>query len=326
MLENENTIKNTKPRSFRIDDETAERFKQIAGTIGGNQQETLAKLIESYEFQQGKALIIDKKSEIERFENYITVLTRMYMDSLEENQNTEMLVCGQYEAVLKSKDTVIQDLQNKLAEAIELKNEAVSKYRKGADEKVLLENQLDSLKKEFLEIKTYYEKVLTDNRISYESALGDREDLNKALKETINNLKESMKAMKEENQRLKKDVILLEELEREKESLFQDSRDLKQALEKEMNNNKRISIDYKQQEKSLLERFEREMQEYKKRAKEEQEISHQKSLLEMEKKYRIQLHEVEEQQKKEIDQYQRKYFMLLEKLESQANQSASIIK
>lgn len=324
MLENENMIKNTKPRSFRIDDETAEKFKQIAGTIGGNQQETLAKLIESYEFQQGKALLADKKSEIERFENYITILTRMYMDSLEENQNTEMLVCGQYEAVLKSKDTVIQDLQKKLENAIELKNEAVLKYRKGGDEKVLLENQLDSLKKVFLEAKTDFEKTLTDNRIAYESALGDREDLNEALKETISNLKESMKSMKEENQTLKKDVILLEELEVEKESLCQECKDLKQALEREMNNNKRITNDYIQKEKSLLERFEREMQEYRKKDKAEQELSHQKALFEMEKKYRIQLHEVEEQQKKEIDQYQKKYFTLLEKLENQTKQSVPI--
>ena len=37
--------KELRPRSFRIDDETAERIKEISNTIGGNQQETLAKLI-----------------------------------------------------------------------------------------------------------------------------------------------------------------------------------------------------------------------------------------------------------------------------------------
>ena len=38
--------KETKPRSFRIDDETAEKFKEISSVISGNQQQTLAKLIE----------------------------------------------------------------------------------------------------------------------------------------------------------------------------------------------------------------------------------------------------------------------------------------
>lgn len=50
-----------KPKSFRITDETAEAFKQISTEIGGNQQEALAKLIEAYEFQKGKAILTEKK-------------------------------------------------------------------------------------------------------------------------------------------------------------------------------------------------------------------------------------------------------------------------
>lgn len=54
--------KELKPRSFRIDDTTIEKFKEISNIIGGNQQETLAKLIESFEFQSGKAVLTEKKS------------------------------------------------------------------------------------------------------------------------------------------------------------------------------------------------------------------------------------------------------------------------
>ena len=79
--------KELKPKSFRIDEATAERFKEISGQIGGNQQETLAKLIEAYEFQSGKAILTDKKADIEQFERYISAVTRMYMGSLEDNQN-----------------------------------------------------------------------------------------------------------------------------------------------------------------------------------------------------------------------------------------------
>ena len=63
-----------KPKSFRIDDETAEKFKKIASLIGGNQQETLSKLIETFEFQQGKVVLTNKKDDIETFENYVTSL------------------------------------------------------------------------------------------------------------------------------------------------------------------------------------------------------------------------------------------------------------
>ena len=66
-----NENKDIKPKSFRIDEETANRFKEIAASIGGNQQQTMAKLIESYEFQSGKAILMDKKADIEQFEKYV---------------------------------------------------------------------------------------------------------------------------------------------------------------------------------------------------------------------------------------------------------------
>ena len=58
-----------KPKSFRIDEETAEKFKQISAAIGVNQQEALSKLIGFYEFQT------EKKADIEQFETYVTAIT-----------------------------------------------------------------------------------------------------------------------------------------------------------------------------------------------------------------------------------------------------------
>ena len=49
-----------KPRSFRIDEETAEKFKKICLEAGLNQQEALAKLIESYELHAGNAVLTEK--------------------------------------------------------------------------------------------------------------------------------------------------------------------------------------------------------------------------------------------------------------------------
>ena len=116
--------KELKPKSFRIDDTTADKFKEIATQIGGNQQETLAKLIEAYEFQGGKAVLTEKKADIEQFERYVNALTRMFMGSLEDNQNITATVRTEFEAQLKSKDAVIQDLQEKLTVAKQLKEEA----------------------------------------------------------------------------------------------------------------------------------------------------------------------------------------------------------
>ena len=92
--------KELKPKSFRIDDETAEKFKEISNTIGGNQQETLAKLIEAYEFQSGKAILTEKKADIEQFEKYVSAITRMFMGSLEDNQNITETVRTEFDALL----------------------------------------------------------------------------------------------------------------------------------------------------------------------------------------------------------------------------------
>ena len=86
-----------KPKSFRIDDETADKFKEMSSSIGGNQQETLAKLIEAYEFQSGKAILTEKKADIEQFEKYVNALTRMFMGSLEDNQNITETVRTEFE-------------------------------------------------------------------------------------------------------------------------------------------------------------------------------------------------------------------------------------
>ena len=95
--------KELKPKSFRINDETAEKFKEISMNIGGNQQETLSKLIEAYEFQAGKVVLTEKKADIEQFEKYITAITRMFMGSLEDNQNVSETIRTEFDALLKSK-------------------------------------------------------------------------------------------------------------------------------------------------------------------------------------------------------------------------------
>ena len=108
-----------KPRSYRINDETAEKIKEIAASIGGNQQETLAKLIGAYEFQAGKAILTDKKDDIEQFERYVNAITRMFMGSLDDNQNITETVRTEFDGLLKSKDATIQDLQEKIKVASE---------------------------------------------------------------------------------------------------------------------------------------------------------------------------------------------------------------
>ena len=199
-----------------------ERIKEISNIIGGNQQETIAKLIEAYEFQSGKAVLTEKKADIEQFEKYITAITRMYMGCLEDNQNITETVRTEFDALLTSKDAVIQDLQEKLTAAKQEKEGATRKARTHADENARLHEVIDSLNHE-------YNTKMDD----MQSMLSDKDSLNKALTDSCNDLKakiESMREAAEQSAVLRRD---LDQLKQDYKKVVHELSDLKKEMQQE---------------------------------------------------------------------------------------------
>ena len=122
-----------KVKSFRIDDETNEKLKEIMKDFP-NQNLALQKMIEAFEFQQGKEMLVDKKADIEEFENYVSCLVRMYMTSLESNQNQKELIRSEFDGQLKTKDALLQEKQEQLTVAKQLKEEATIRAKAHASE------------------------------------------------------------------------------------------------------------------------------------------------------------------------------------------------
>ena len=274
--------KTLKPKSFRIDDATAEKFKGISAEIGGNQQETLAKLIEAYEFQAGKAILTEKKADIEQFEKYVTALTRMFMGSLEDNQNIKETVRTEFDAMLKSKDSTIQDLQAQLSVAKQLKADATEKAKTFSDENVDLKKQIEELQNE-----------LESRVTSLNAMLSDKEKLNQALTNSYDELKQKADSMQKEHEDFAALRAELENKQSEIKSLTKDKEDAETYAEK-----------MKQQEKESVERCREQMQ-----------IAQEKALLEADRKYQDQIQKLKEEKQTEIDKYQKKYFDLLEKIQ-----------
>lgn len=292
--------KELKPKSFRIDDETAEKFKEISNTIGGNQQETLAKLIEAFEFQTGKAILTEKKADIEQFEKYVSAITRMFMGSLEDNQNITETVRTEFDALLKSKDTTIQDLQEKLTVAKQLKEDATLKARTHADENARLNSVIDSLNNE-------YNSKMDD----MQSMLSDKDNLNKALTDSCNDLKAKIEGMREAAEQ---SAILREELEqlrKEHEKVIREQSDLEKQVQQDKTAHEKTIAELKQHEADYLERL-----------KEQAQISQDKAVLQIEKSYQEQIQKLKAEKQAEVDKYQQKYFSLLEQIQnSQAKEA-----
>lgn len=286
--------KELKPKSFRIDDETADKFKEISAAIGGNQQETLAKLIEAYEFQAGKAVLTEKKADIDQFEKYVNAITRMFMGSLEDNQNITETVRTEFDAQLKSKDATIQDLQEKLTVAKQLKEDATMKARSHAEENDRLNNAIDRL-------NTEYNSKMDD----MQSMLADKDSLNKALKDSYNDLKAKFDSMKEDADQMIATKKALEDLQGEHDKLLSTCDKLQATLSEEKAKHEEIVADLKQHESEALER-----------AKEQSQIAVDKAVLEVEKKYQEQIEKLKADKQFEVDKYQQKYFDLLEQIKN----------
>lgn len=287
--------KELRPRSFRIDDETAERIKEISNTIGGNQQETLAKLIEAFEFQSGKAVLTEKKADIEQFEKYITAITRMYMGSLEDNQNITETVRTEFDALLKSKDATIQDLQEKLTVAKQLKEDATLKAKAHADENARLNSVIDSLNNE-------YNSKMDD----MQSMLSDKDSLNKALTDSCNALKTKIEGMKEAAEQSAIFREELEQLKKEHEKVIREQSDLEKQMQQEQTAHEKAISELRQHETDALERL-----------KEQLQIAQDKAVLQIEKSYQEQIQKLKADKQAEVDKYQQKYFDLLEQMKSQ---------
>ena len=116
------------------------------------------------------------------------------MGALEDNQNITETVRTEFNALLKSKDSIIQDLQEKLTVAKQLKEEATMKARTYSSENETIKQAIERLTSE-------YESKLDDMQI----ILNEKEDANQLLKSAYNDLKaknENMKADAEHNQEL----------------------------------------------------------------------------------------------------------------------------
>ena len=280
-----------KPKSFRIDDETADKFKEIALQIGGNQQETLAKLIETYEFQSGKAVLTERKADIEQFEKYVAALTRMFMGVLEDNQNVTSTVRTEFEALLQSKDMTIQELQSQLTVAKQIKSEAEGRAKSYADEN-------DRLNKEILSLKDESELKIKN----MQAMLDDKQNLNKALTDSCNSLKNNIDAMTSEYEKLADIQKELASTTAERDSLRAEKEQAEKLLNQALSEHKKAVTDLKEHENEAL-----------KLCREQAQLELDKALLARDQKFQEQLQALNESKQAEIDKYQAKYFELLEK-------------
>ena len=118
-----------KVRSFRISDSVAEKFKAFCGEFD-SQNAALDSLITTYEMQNAKSVLMDRKTEIAEFDTHIQAIQSAFLRSLELNENAEQRVKTEFNSLLSSKDETIMQLQAEKAKAMEQTEQYKTSYDK----------------------------------------------------------------------------------------------------------------------------------------------------------------------------------------------------
>ena len=251
------------PKSFRITEETSRKFREVTKELDlANQEETLSRLIELYELQKGKETLPEMKETIDTFEEHLRVATSMFLLALENTQNMRALVRTEFESQIKSKDKLIEDLQNtaekekkKAADAISGKEELLSQMDALRQEQARqnqhheqacaeyqekiqnLKNQMQKMQKNYDELNETYKHFRDASGIiknelelvrgQLEAARSEKEELAARCETELKRMREQAESVKSENKRLSAQQ---EAIQKQYEDAVKTSRELEAAL------------------------------------------------------------------------------------------------
>lgn len=103
-----------KQTNFRIDQETAEAFREFCAQNGMNQAQGFDHIMQILELDRAKMATPGREVEIETFQKNVKDITAAFLNSLDIYNNAEGRIKEQFSSSLNSKDSVIADLQAKI--------------------------------------------------------------------------------------------------------------------------------------------------------------------------------------------------------------------
>lgn len=183
----ESKNKELKVKSFRVTEETFDKFKKIASDEFGNQGQCLDALISLYEMENSKSTLIERKLEIESFQDYLNKINQLFLTSLQMSEDAGKRAEEAFIKKLSIKDTTIERLQRREEDFIEREKKLKDELRKLKKDS---EENLENIKN------------LENDKSTLSQLVARNYELLEKNKEEIANLK-SLEVLKEENEKLK---------------------------------------------------------------------------------------------------------------------------
>lgn len=194
-----------KNRSFRISDDTTEKFRQLCSEFD-NQNVALNALISAYEVQQAKAVITERATDISDYDTHLQALQSAFLHSIELNENAETRIRQEFQRQLESKDGIISELQEhvKQAETVaETAKQHATMVSSEADARIeQAEKEMNSLQ-EKLAFTDKQVSELSENLIAVKSQVIDKQQIIDNLNQQINSANAVIQEAKEATEKAK---------------------------------------------------------------------------------------------------------------------------
>lgn len=289
----------TKVLSIRANEEIQNKFRELTAELGGNQEQTMMRLIQTWEMQTSKSFISDRAAEIEQFDSWLSMIENAYVQSLTDNQILSETIHMQYKAQLESKDKIIAELQEK---AEYMGNNATCAQERADELEQKVANMEDILEKERI---SAYEKSSSQNKM-----IDDKEKLIASMQKIQQSLQTEVDAMetacKEANETKKELLATKNKLSVSEETnlkLQSEISMLQKQIEENKADNARHIKEAGEHEKNMLEMQRTQM-----------EVTHAQEIMATKEEFQKQINDLREEMRKQVDQYQQKYMDLLEKM------------
>lgn len=277
----ENTEKNReiveskalKVKSYRINEETADKLKELSSDFGSTQG-AFNKLMECYELQKSKDSVKLHKESIERFEDYITGITNIYLASLKENEDIENRLEERYKATEELRINEVNQANTNLSSALNDLFDAKKALKHLKEEKAEYEKEKEAYIEKNEKMEVELRKIIDEKDLRINSL---RNDLKESL-EKIENSGNNIEKLKDLENEIEAKSELIDMLNRK----IQEFKNIKSDMEERFKNDK----------EELIKNFELEKREYaiKLEEKSQEEISkirteYSERLIDMQEKY-----------------------------------------
>lgn len=264
-----------KPRSFRVDEETAEKFRAIAQKINGNQQQTMSKLIEAYELCQSMDALPERKADIESFQQYLTILSTLFLNVVNEAITAKNTAKADFVSELSRNAQTITDLQTLTKKLKDEKSEVQTACAAAIEKSKQSEKECFRLQRE-----------LEEANAKHVLSIKDKEKLNAALSESNDVLKKKLQSQQTELEEL-------DELRKHCSSLEGEVKNLQNELKTTVHE-KELALHEK--ELALV----------------EQKAEYAEKLLVQKSEYEVKMNELRDACSRRTEELQSKYMMLME--------------